>query len=118
LCSLDRRRNIAPGQAFHLGHDRTRDPRPTIHRALIATDDTIVLVSGEYRSLDVRASADGVAWAHLGSVAAPERVNWGAPHLIARPDGGIDLLIRFDPVDPQESEADVWTALWEIAPLR
>jgi hypothetical protein len=77
---------------------------------------TIVLVTGEYRSLDVRASADGVAWTVLGSVAAPERVNWGSPVLVIRPEdvGAIDLLIRSDPVDLQESEADVWTALWEI----
>jgi hypothetical protein len=83
-----------------------------------STGTTIVLVTGDYRTLDVRASADGAAWTSLGSVSAPERVNWGAPILVARPDGVIDLLIRFDPLDPQESEADVYTATWTIAPTR
>jgi hypothetical protein len=77
---------------------------------------TIVLVTGDYRSRDVLASADGAAWVNLGSVSAPEQANWGSPVLVIRPEdvGVIDLLIRSDPVDPQESEADVWTALWEI----
>ena len=81
-----------------------------------STGTTIVLVSGDYRTLDVRASADGAAWTSLGSVTAPERVNWGAPILVARSDGVIDVLIRFDPLDPQESEADVYTTTWTIAP--
>ena len=79
---------------------------------------TIVLVTGDYRSRDVRASADGAAWTLLGSVLAPEQANWSAPTLVARPDGGIDMLIRMDPVAPQDSEADAYTNLWEIAPIR
>jgi hypothetical protein len=35
---------------------------------------------------------------------------------VARPDRAIDLLIRFDPLDPQESEADVYTTTWIIVP--
>ena len=83
---------------------------------IASTGTTIVLVAGDYGSLDVRASADGAAWTSLGSVSAPERVNWGAPVLVARPDGAIDLLIRIDPLDPQESEADVYTTTWTIVP--
>ena len=79
---------------------------------------TIVLVTGDYRSRDVRASADGATWTLLGSVSAPDQVNWSAPAFVARPDGGIDMLIRMDPVDPQDSEADAYTNLWEIAPIR
>ena len=83
---------------------------------MTVSDGTVVLVTGQYRSLDVRASADGATWAPLGTVPAPDRVNWGAPVLLARPDGGIDLLIRIDPLTEPDTEADVWTARWEIAP--
>ena len=85
---------------------------------IASSGTTIVLVTGDYRSRDVRASADGATWTLLGSVSAPEQANWSAPVFVARPDGGIDMLIRMDPVDPRESEADAYTALWEIVPLR
>ncbi len=87
-------------------------------RAVSATGDTIVVVTGDDRALDVRASADGAVWSDLGPIAAPEPINLGAPQLVGRPDGGTDLLIRFDPVDAQGSEADSWTSLWEIVPAR
>ena len=30
----------------------------------------------------------------------------------------MDMLIRMDPVDAQDSEADAYTNVWEIAPTR
>jgi len=83
---------------------------------IVASEGTAVLVTGEYRTIDVRASADGLRWSELGTVAAPERVNWGTPLLVTRPGGRVDLLIRMDPVDDAASETDGWTALWQIAP--
>jgi hypothetical protein len=83
---------------------------------MTVSEDTLVLVTGEYRSVDIRASADGVTWALVGTVPAPERTNWGAPVLVARPDGRVDMLIRIDPLTEPDTEADVWTAAWEIAP--
>jgi hypothetical protein len=84
--------------------------------AMTVSDGTVVLVTGQYRSLDVRASADGATWTLLGAVPAPERVNWGAPVLVSRRDGGVNLTIRIDPLTEPDTDADVWTSLWEITP--
>jgi hypothetical protein len=101
------------------GDGRTWEAIPGELRArpvLVATSGTAVLVTGEFRTLDVRATGDGRTWQSLGTVSAPERVNWDGPKLVDRGDGRIELLVRFDPVDAAESEADAYTLAWEIAP--
>jgi hypothetical protein len=88
-----------------------------LNEAMAVSDGTLVLAAGEYRSLDVLVTADGLEWHPLGTVAAPDQANWSPPILVARSGDKVDLLVRIDPVDDAESEADVWTGLWEIAPV-
>jgi hypothetical protein len=84
--------------------------------AMASSDRTVALVTGEYRNVTVLASADGTTWTTLDKMVVPDQVNWGAPTLVARGDGGIQVMIRSDPVDPLETDADATVTGWVILP--